>query len=342
VFGLGTPQPSRYIRTSWMLTAEDELLLEDSSKIRFFSKSEAETLARKIQKRNVFARHSRESNFYYQRINEMANHTVIEIYRPGEPIDVENEAAEAANVLEKLAVLSSTLAMSRDDLQRKLGISTISKTELDFIIGYEFRHLRSRSRKAITPKGIRVDGRFYRRFFNCGFQNLYAYCLRDGDLVKRVLSSSDWLLASRRDSRLAASVVKTSIAFESLLVFSESETIARSLSERAALILSPIPDKRQQISKIIKRFYNVRSGVVHGSRKKLRNLTPQLVEAVDRLAVLLYLIIAANSEKWDTVDGLRAWCEKERWSAPSKDIILPFSRSYLNRALDLSEKVSSS
>jgi len=341
MFKLGTPEPSRYIRTTWMLSAEKALEFADPSRIRFFPENEASALAEMVRKRNVFARHSWENSFYLRRIHELSNHTIIEVFRPGDPQDMGEEAEKTADLLERLAVLSSTLALPKEKLQRKLGISSRPRTEVDFIVGPGFRHLRSRSRTAVAAEGVCVDERFCRRFARCGFDKLYEYSLCDNDLTMRVLSSSDWLFESRREPRLAASVVKTAIALESLLIFSESEALARSLSERAAFILTSSPSTRQQISSIVKRFYDARSGVVHGSRKKRRRLTPSLVEAVDRLSVLLYLIIAANSRLWPAVEELRKWCEGQRWGKPSTEVKVPFPQTHLKNAIALSQKTSS-
>lgn len=332
------PQPSLYLRVTWMLCAETTLKFPDYSSIRFFGEAEAKSLAKEIRKRNVFARHSWENNFYLQRIGKLADHTVIEVFRPGDPQDMGNEAESVGDLIEKLAVLSSTLAMRKKEIQRKLSISPRPQTEIDFIIGSAFQYLRSRSRLVPSAQGIQVDERFCRRFSRCGFFNLYRYCLSPGDLQNRVKSSLNWLFESRREPSLSASVVKTAIALESLLIFSESETLARSLSERAAFVLSSSPETRLQISKIVKRFYDARSGVVHGSRKKVRNLSQSLVEAVDRLSVLLYLTIGMNPQLWKSVDGLRDWCEMQRWGEPSTEVKVPYPHTYLKNAIELSQK----
>ena len=154
----------------------------------------------------------------------------------------------------------------------------------------------------------------------------------------RVKNSLQWLFKSRIESRLPASIVKTSIALESLLIFSESESLAQSLSERAAFILSSEPNRRKLISRILKRFYDTRSGIVHGSQKKAKKLTSTLLETVDRLTVLLYLSISANSNQWPTSDRLREWCETQRWGTPSSKIVVPFPDLYLKNALVVGAK----
>ena len=321
-----------------MLSAETVLKFADSSNIRWFSAAEAEKLAEQVRKRNVFARHSWENNFYIQRVRGLADHTVIEVFRPGDPKGMSNEAERVASTLEKLTILSSTTILGKVHLQRKLGISSQPRTETDFVSSQDFHFLSSRARPSPPVAGIRIDEAFRRRFSRCGFDILADYVQLNTEISKRVLLSLNWLFDSRIEPRIPASVVKTSIALESLLIFSESESLAQSLAERAAFILSPNPNRRQQISRILKRFYDARSGIVHGSQRKAAKLTVSLLETVDRLAVLLCLIVAANSKLWITTEVLREWCEMQRWGAPSSEIKIPFPDTYLRNALALGQK----
>ncbi|MGA2489911.1 MAG: hypothetical protein ABSF99_06935 [Anaerolineales bacterium] len=329
---------SHYIRTSWMLSAEINLKASEFCEIRRFSAQEADKLAAQVNKRNVFARHSRENNFYVQRARELGDRSVIEIILPGDPKDITNEAEQIASILEKIAVLSSTIALNKDDLQRRLGISSTLRTDFDFVFSPNFYYLRSKSRKAPVCKGIIIDNRFCNRFFHCGFNVLVDYARSNTSIATRVFQSIDWLFDSRIEPRLHASIVKSSIALESLLIFSESESLANSLSERSAFILSSDPDKRQQISKIIKNFYDARSGVVHGGQKRSKKFTPELLESIDRLAIMSCLVIAANSTLWSTTEALREWCENQRWGEPSRDINIPFPDLYLRNAINLSQQ----
>lgn len=329
---------SCYIRTSWMLAAETELRFLDASKIRVITDSEVKELTSLIRKRNVFARHSWENNFYLQRMQEFSNRTIIEVYKPGDPKEMYAEAERVADLLEKITVLSTTLTAKKDLLHRKLGISIRPREEINFIFGAEFRYLRSRSKPEPQAPGITINQQLLNRFEKCGFPSLYKFCLSDIALSERVTSSLNWLFESRIEPLLTASVVKTAIALESLLIFSESESLARSLSERVAFILTSSPENRERLSKIVKKFYEVRSGVVHGSKKKARALTPDLLEAMDRLILLLYLVLAANPTLWTSVDDLGLWCERQKWGNPATDIHIPFAQSYLANAMQLAEK----
>jgi hypothetical protein len=335
VFGAKAIELSRYFRTTWMFNAQTELKIGGESFIRFLGTQETAELANQVRKRNVFARHSWENNFYLKRIQDLGEHTVIEFYLPGDPAEIGDVAQETADFLEKLVSLSSIIALSKIDLQRRLGISAKLRTEMEFIIGPQFRFLRSRTKSSRLAKGIVIDRQFAKRFARCGFDKLTNYVMANSGLSERVLKSLNWLFESRLKPRLASSVVKTAIALESLFIFSESESLAQTLSERMAFVLSTDPRMRQQISRVLKRFYDARSGVVHGSQKKAKNLTPSLLETVDRLSVLSYLVIAANSHLWPSLENFREWCESQRWGAPSSELKSPFPRLYLQNALRL-------
>jgi hypothetical protein len=149
-----------------------------------------------------------------------------------------------------------------------------------------------------------------------------------------VNASIGWLRESRLESQPQASIVKSSIALETLLIFSESEPLARSLSERTAFILSPKVERRECISRMVRKFYDARSGVVHGSRDKARLVSDALLEAVDRLVIMLNLTIAANRRIWPSQDALRDWCERERWGAPAGEVQKPFPDSFLRKTLE--------
>jgi hypothetical protein len=151
---VGQPELSRYIRTTWMLSAQAALTFTDFSTLRFLSAGEAAELAQQVRKRNVFARHSWENSFYIQRVKSLADHTVIEVFLPGDPQEMGEKADEMASLLEKVAVVSSTFALNKRELQRKLGIIAKRRTEIDFMISPRFRYLRSRAQASPTAPGI--------------------------------------------------------------------------------------------------------------------------------------------------------------------------------------------
>lgn len=324
-----------YLRTTRLLHAKSTLTFPDASKLRLFTAVEAARFAETMRRSNIVARLAGSHNFYLNRAAELSNRTVIEILRVANPDNMLDAGEHIAILIEKLAVLSTTLFMRREDLLRKLGISANMTSEINFAVTSRFTRVRSRTQRAPAVEGIPIDRQFCNRFLKCGFMELFQYLQTQSDLSKRVRTSADWLLESRREARVTASVVKTAIALESLLIFTESESLARTLSERSAFILSSSPEIRRVISRIILRFYDVRSGIVHGSQRKAKRLSPALTECVDRLTLLLHLVIASNQNIWANVESLRLWCEEQRWGKPSSDVKFPLSQTYLKNALAL-------
>jgi hypothetical protein len=321
-----------------MLSAETTLAFPDDSRIRLFHPAEASALADRVRKHNVYARSPTSDHFYIRRIKELSNHTIIEVFRPGEPKDMAREAEKAADLAEKLAVVSSALAHPRTVPRQEKGDRVKPAAEIEFVVGPGCRHFRSRSKRIFAAGVLPITRQFCGRFDRCGFSVLYQHCLLTSSLSERVRTSLGWLFESRRETSLPTAVVKTAIGLESLLIFSESESLSQTLSERTALILTNRPDSRRQVSSIVKRFYDARSGIVHGSAKKQKKLTPFLVEGVDRLCVLILLIIAANAKVWSSVDELRIWYENQRWGSPWTNLSIPFAQSYLNNAIVLAQK----
>lgn len=325
----------RYLQTTGLLNARAILNLPYSSRVCFFGQNDAAVFREEMRRRNVVARLGGSNNHYLAKASELSNRTVIDITAVGLPDQMLATGERMANSIEKLVALASTLKMQRPEFHRKLGIATNRTREINFAVTSGFKRIRSRSQRAPSVEGILIDKTFCNRFTKCGFVQLFQYLESTSDLAKRVRVSTDWLLESRREPRLGAAVVKSAIALESLLIFNESESLARTLSERSAFILSNSPETRKTISEIILRFYDARSGIVHGSQKKARKLTPSLIESVDRLTLIMHLVVASNAELWSDVESIRRWCEAQRWGSPYTNVAFPLSQKYLNNALEL-------
>jgi Apea-like HEPN len=190
--------------------------------------------------------------------------------------------------------LSSTFVLSRPALHRLLAITSDCSSSVDFTFGRQCYYLRSTTRPAPIAKGIAIDDRFTRRFERCGFPQLLASCISGRELTRRLEISSRWLFESRQEPSMPAAIVKTAVALEALLIANESEPLTRALSERAAFLLSRDAVTRRAISRNVRKFYTARSAVVHGSRRRTSDLSPELLEGMDRLILLLCLMMAAN------------------------------------------------
>lgn len=328
-----TPDSSRFIRTTWMLDVKRTLPIHSiGATIRFLDSHEANKLEDLTRRRNVFARHSWENNFYLQRIREFANRSVIEVLRPGDPDAVADEADLVAMVVERVAVLCTVLYASRATLQNRLAITQHRKEVVDFIIGPGFNFLRSSSKRERGIRGVTIDERFVRRFRRLGLDVLIEQATQSNELSIRLRQGLQWLLESRLEPSLSAAVVKTAIALESLLGANEAEPLRRTLSERTAFFLSDDPDLRVKSSRVVRDFYDARSRVVHGSRGKVRGSDLQLLEAADRLSLLLAITLAANSTVFGSFDGAAKWVEDQRWGRDAT-ITRPFRDGDLKRAL---------
>lgn len=328
----------QFITTTNNLKSEIEFRLLPECKVRKFTQLEAQRLAESIRKKNVVARLGGANNYYVNQAIELGEQTIFEVSIVAGKDDVIELGMALTSIIEKLAILSTTFTIKRNSLHRKLGISSISKSEICFAFTHGYQTLRSKSNRVLEIDGIPVDKTFSNRFDKCGFVELLRFIQIKKDFNKRVMSSVNWLYESRREFRVNASVVKSAIALESLLIFSESESLARTLAERTAFLLSNKVEIRQKISKIISRFYDVRSGIVHGSEKKAKKLSANLIECVDRLILLIHLTIAKNHNLWTNVESLRLWYEEQRWGKPYENIVIPFAQSYLSNALTLVEE----
>jgi hypothetical protein len=261
---------------------------------------------------------------------------VIEIYRSGSLDEVLPAARRLADLTEKVVLLSSALSLRRDRTHNAAALSPHRRYGFDLAISPGFQYLRSSRRAEAEPLGIRIDPTFVRRFERCGFEHVVVGALSEGDIGKRLDQSASWLFESRLETAPQAAVVKTAIALEALLIASDTESLRGPLSERSAFLLSDESGKRRRISKAIKGFYDLRSGIVHGGRRGLA-VSPTLLEGIDRLVVLLLLTVSANTGSWQSFSQVVAETENRRWGGAELAIQRPFPGSHLTRALLLCE-----
>lgn len=328
---------SRFIRTTWLLSASKSLELPAINVwIRQISANESNALVEQTRKRNVFARHSWETSFYLKRAGQLAGATVVEVFRPGSLDQVLPVARSLVEMVEKVAVLSSALGLRRQRTHQLVALSRHRRYGFDLAISPGFRYLHSSQREEAQPRGIPIDETFVRRFNRCGFERLVTAVASSGDIAKRLERGVSWLFESRLETAPHAAVVKTAIALESLLIASDSESLRGPLSERISFLLSDDPTRRRRIARSVKAFYDLRSGIVHGGRRRaLSNGT--LLEGIDRLVLLLLLTISANSGLWTSFDRVVEEVENRKWGAGDGSIQRPYPGSHLSRALQLCE-----
>jgi hypothetical protein len=87
--------------------------------------------------------------------------------------------------------------------------------------------------------------------------------------------------------------------------------------------------------KLVKDFYTERSKVVHGHQSLV---SINLVEAMNKLLVLLFLTIANNGNLWKSEQELKNWCDDKKWGS-TVNLSDSFPRVYLNRILELKNDI---
>src|SRR6185436_11382268 len=107
--------------------------------------------------------------FYLKRIAELSNRAIIEVRRSGTRDDTYKAAERVAELMENLAVLSTTLVLGKGVLLRKLAISPNIRPEIDFISDSKLYSIRSRSQKIPSAEGVVINKQFCGRFSKCGF-----------------------------------------------------------------------------------------------------------------------------------------------------------------------------
>lgn len=332
------PTHSRYFSSTPWLHANERLEVPGQYvRILFLAAYDAGLLADFARKRNVFARTSWENKFYIQRIRDLGERTVIEVGRPGDPDDMISQAKKVSSRFERLAVLSSILAIQRPAMHRALGVSSESAS-IDVTVGRNFYYLRSSQTRVATVRGLEIDGRFVRRFNRCGFPKLLEESVSIGKVALRLDTASRWFFESRLEPSDSAAFVKTAIALESLLILDESEPLRRTLSERAAFLLSEDPKTRRVVGKLVKSLYDIRSKVVHGSAQADKDGSRSLLEGGDRLVLLLLLTVAANKASLPSMEKVCEWCDLKKWGEDAPKLGRPFPKRYLTGALNLAYK----
>lgn len=326
-----------YMRTTSLFRVSTPVVFDDGTRIRHYTREQSDALYELLRKRNVFARHRQERDSYSPRATAFADKAVIEVVRNGSPDHVRAEVTLASDVAEQVALLAASLVVPRQKMLSQLGIGGRPSETVELLRGPGLAVLRTKTSPIPAGGGVHVDTALAKRVKATGLSQLYTASCGAGDLPKRLATALGWLFESRCEPRLGAAIVKTAIAMESLLIFTESESLARSLSERMAFLLSADAAERRRVATLVKRFYDARSGVVHGSRKKRSLASPELLDGIDRLLVLALAVVATGATRWATGADLSEWCEAERWGAP-QSIVRPFQKKYVRGALALCER----
>jgi hypothetical protein len=260
------------------------------------------------------------------------------VFAPGALDEVLPKVRRKAELMERLALVSSVLGLRRKRTHQLLSISAHRRYGFDLAISPGFEYLRSSARRDAHPRGIPLTASFIRRFNRCGFPVLFEVLASDSVIGKRLEQGLTWLFESRVEASVTAAVVKSAIALESLLIVNDSESLRGPLSERTAFMLADSSVIRRRIGKAIKSFYDLRSAVVHGGGRRRSTVSPDdVLEGIDRIVLLLMLTIAANAKAWATYDAAVEALEDKKWGATAVPLVRPFPGSHLTRAVQLLE-----
>ncbi|MDI7269691.1 MAG: hypothetical protein QME96_17015, partial [Myxococcota bacterium] len=91
--------------------------------------------------------------------------------------------------------------------------------------------------------------------------------------------------------------------------------------------------RRERVSRAVKRFYDERGEVVHGSGRDAPTGLDRLLDDALRVAVALASTIAAN-DAWKNMQVVIEWTEARRWGSHSTPIVRPLPWSFLQGAVE--------
>ncbi|HDL7362419.1 hypothetical protein ACS764_08265 [Yersinia enterocolitica] len=189
----------------------------------------------------------------------------------------------------------------------EMGKNIIYRDSESYFIENEIGEFESFNIKNNIVKNIPIDNEF---FFNNGhFKLLWSlYNTREKKAKKttmkdRLLNSSLALGQSMNDRDIKNSIIYTCISLEILFSFDENSLFQKSISDKLADILVFIvatdTQSRINTSSFIKKFYGLRSALVHGGNKKTNN---------DYVAINILLRSAINellnNEKYQHIENI--------------------------------------
>ena len=327
-----------------MFSATDRLdCPEHRLVLRRVSSAEAVQMAELARARNAYSRHGTDDAFYLERIGRLSGATVIEVFYDGDT-DAQLAAVKAkATLFEHLALTCASFGLPRARIHTLLAINEHRRFGFDLAIGDGFAKLRSTARKEALPKGLPATAAFARRFKRMGFEHAFSVAASTHPFAARIQLALNWQSESLQEASPTAAIVKTAIALESLLVANEQESLRGPIAERTAFLLARDPETRKRIARTMKKFYDLRSSLVHGGRKKAVVLPDGTLDGADRIIALLILALTHNVPRLTSFDALTSWVDELKWGAPAASSTVAFPESHLTRALNhLDPKFSAS
>jgi hypothetical protein len=146
------------------------------------------------------------------------------------------------------------------------------------------------------------------------------------DMENKLLDGIHWLGESTKPDTNHAGFVKLGVALEALIggepkkdEMLQVRGITAMLAERAAFVAGEDQGDRVKIDKDIRKYYGMRSKIVHGVKINIK------LRAIDNFGMLVRRVALALLEKLDelgdklrTVDQLESWVKTQRYTLPQQ------------------------
>lgn len=137
------------------------------------------------------------------------------------------------------------------------------------------------------------------------------------EMERKLLSGIRWLGEATKPDSLSARFLKVATALECLIGGEPSEEnlttrgITAMLAERAAFVVGDDKDSRMDIDREVRKYYQMRSGIVHGGDKEVSGDNFEKFGALVRRIALSLVIHLPENRK---IDDLQKWVIKQRYT----------------------------
>ncbi|MEQ9080759.1 MAG: HEPN domain-containing protein [Sandaracinaceae bacterium] len=329
----GAPQArSVLLRPLHSIEVERDLVIvpPDALRVRRAADEEVADLIARREKKNAFARVRRDTDFYAPRLWSLSGRTVVDARLNGRPDEVRSALVRLADLAEPAVVVAGWATLGRKQLRNHLS-STLQSPALDILIGPGWT-MRSSSRPGTQPSPLQVTAKLGQRGHELGVWRVAAGAAAGGQQGAHMATALFWLAEAARDAKGAAAVVKISTALEALLIVGR-EPITRTLSERAAFLLSDAPDRRAAVSRAVKKLYEVRSEAVHASRSSEVEVPALWLDAACKLVLAVATVLSDNLRRWPKRGHVVDWVDRTRWGAPTEPVVRNLAWRSLRPAL---------
>jgi len=138
-----------------------------------------------------------------------------------------------------------------------------------------------------------------------------------GEMEAKLMTGLRWIGEATKPDNLSARFVKLTFALEAIIGGESNEEwlttrgITATLAERAAFLFGESQPQRLQIDKDVKKYYRIRSDIVHGSGYEIAD------EDLENFGNLVRSVAWATLEKLDdfkNIDSLQKWIVNQRYS----------------------------